>query len=118
MDLVGTCPKTFWKEWLEEGCCAGDPGYGLYSWNTRSRLAKKAEPFDRFYVVAHGRLRGYATILCVLDQTFGISDYFEIVRGSDAVSVTIQEPIPGFQGLRKRWWERDAEIPFPEWKKP
>jgi len=38
MDLVGTCPKTLWKEWLEEGDCAGEPPSGYsYCWNTRDR---------------------------------------------------------------------------------
>jgi len=23
-DLIGTCPKSFWEEWLAEGDCAGD----------------------------------------------------------------------------------------------
>lgn len=39
-----------------------------------------------------------------------------IVRKGNAVACTIDEPIPGFRGLRKRWWSRDIEKPFPNWK--
>lgn len=39
-----------------------------------------------------------------------------IVRKGGAVACTIDEPIPGFRGLRKRWWDRAIERPFPEWK--
>jgi hypothetical protein len=38
------------------------------------------------------------------------------VRKGNAVACTIDEPIPGFRGLRKRWWSRDIEKPFPNWK--
>ena len=115
MDLVGTCPKTFWEEWLEEGDCAGSPETGdLYGWFTMSRLVRKTEPTARFYVVAHGRLRGYSSVV----EVGRCWDEFEILRRGNAVAVTIPEPIPGFRGLRKRWWDRSDEIPFPDWKTP
>ena len=123
MDLVGTCPKTFWKEWLEEGDCAGEPETGhYYAWLSRHRLAHAlVRIFDheetyRFYVVAHGKLRGYA-IVEGLDITPVRKD-IKIIRKGQAVAVTIPEPIPGFRGLRKRWWDRDDEISFPDWRKP
>ena len=31
---------------------------------------------------------------------------------------TIDEPISGFRGLRKRWWDRSIERPFPDWRTP
>ena len=120
MDFVGTCPKTFWKEWLAEGDCAGDEHSGwAHHWITRSRLALKAKPGDRFYIVAHGRLRGYATVLVVRDHSTCSAEHtFSIVRGGGAVACTIDKPIPGFRGLRKRWWKREDEYPFENWRKP
>ena len=121
MDLVGTCPKSFWSKWLEEGDCAGDPASGYYYyWNTRSRLLV-ANPTligagDRFYVVAHNKLRGYAPVLTVIEADE--PGAFIIVRKGGAVAVTIPEKIRGFQGLRKPWWPRESEIPFPGWKTP
>jgi hypothetical protein len=108
-DLVGTCPKDFWREWIAEGDAAGNPYSGEeWGWYTSHSLKAMARPGDRFYVVAHGRLRGYAPILRV--------DRGCIVRGGGAVAVTIREPIPGFRGLRMRWWARDEEYPFPNWR--
>ena len=123
MDLVGTCPKTEWNEWLAEGGCAGDlPPANIYpcfvhEWATRSLIAKKIKPGDRFYVVSHGKLRGYAPVVRV-DESSWDDTFSGIIRGAGAAAVTIPTPIPGFQGLRKRWWDRADEIPFPEWKKP
>lgn len=115
-DLVGTCPKTEWEEWLREGDCAGDPVSGqTYYWVTRSPLAGQVAVGDRFYVVAHGRLRGWAPIVCVYDDGHGA---YSIIRKGGAVSCTIPEEIPGFRGLRYRWWDQEDEIPFPRWRTP
>jgi hypothetical protein len=32
--------------------------------------------------------------------------------------MTIPEYIRGFRGWRQRWWERESEIPFPDWQTP
>lgn len=113
-DLVGTCPKDFWAEWIAEGDAAGDPETGEeWGWYTRDRLALKTGPGDRFYVVAHGRLRGWAPVVWVSGDPLG---GWAIGRRGGAVACTIAEPIPGFRGLRKRWWPREAERPFPEWR--
>lgn len=115
MDLVGTCPKSFWTEWLAEGDCAGAPRTGhRWSWYTRSKTVRLIIPGDRFYIVAHGKLRGFAPVVAVYKGQFQNVIY----RESGAEAVTIPEPIPGFQGIRKRWWSRDIEVPFPEWKNP
>lgn len=109
MDLVGTCPKDFWGEWIAEGDAAGDPETGReYGWWTGHSLIRNIRPGDRFYVVAHGRLRGFAPVIRV--------DQGCIVRSGNAVAVTIDETIPGFRGLRERWWPRDDEQPFPNWR--
>ena len=41
-----------------------------------------------------------------------------ICRRGGAVACTIDEPIPGFRGLRKRWWRIEDERPFPDWRTP
>ncbi len=30
----------------------------------------------------------------------------------------LEEPIKGFRGFRYRWWKREDEQPFPEWRTP
>lgn len=122
-DLVGTCPKSFWLDWIAEGDAASDKVGVVYpsitgeewSWYTRHSLARSIQPGDRFYVVAHGKLRGYAPVTRV-----GLIDFhsYEICRRGYAVACTIPESIPGFRGLRLRWWDRSIEMPFPDWKVP
>jgi hypothetical protein len=116
-DLVGTCPKTFWEEWIAEGDAAGDPETGEeWGWYTAHHLASGIKPGDRFYVVAHGKLRGYALVTS-LSQTADREQWI-ICRRGGAIACTIPELIPGFRGLRLRWWKVEDEIPFPDWKKP
>lgn len=113
-DLVGTCPKDFWPEWIAEGDAAGLPESGEeWGWYTADRLARLIGPGDRFYVVAHGRLRGWAPVVRL--QTFHAYSY-AICRKGGAAACTIAESIPGFRGLRERWWSRDDELPFPSWQ--
>ena len=117
-DLVGTCPKDFWEEWIAEGDAASDKADIVFPsitgedwhWYTNHSLIRSIKPGDRFYVVAHGKLRGWAP---VTEVTAGA-----IVRRGGAVACTIPEPIPGFRGLRVRWWKREDEVPFPDWKRP
>lgn len=109
VDLVGTCPKSFWLKWIAEGDAAGDPPTGTeWGWFTEHRYRSLIKPGDRFYVVAWGRLRGYA----IVTKLWGGA----IVREAGAVACTIDEPIPGFRGLRQRWWDRAIEKPFPDWQ--
>lgn len=114
VDLVGTCPKDFWLEWIEEGDPAGTPESGEeWGWYTRHSFARLTAPGDRFYVVAWGRLRGYAPVTRVHD---GGSGAYVICRRGGAIACTIDKPIPGFRGLEKRWWSRDDEQPFANWQ--
>jgi hypothetical protein len=114
-DLVGTCPKDFWQEWIAEGDAAGDPESGQeYGWWTRHSMIRQIKPGDRFYVVAHGRLRGWAPVTRIHLAADGRGG--AIFRQGGAVAVTISEPVPGFRGLKKRWWDRADEFPFPEWR--
>lgn len=108
-DMVATCPKDFFEEWILEGDAAGSIDSGEeYGWFTNSPLIRLIQPGERFYVVAWGKLRGYAPVTRVTNGA--------ICRRGGAVAVTIPEPIPGFRGLRKRWWDRSIEVPFPDWK--
>lgn len=113
-DLVGTCPKNFWEEWIAEGDAAWEPYTGeTWAWFTKDKLAARIVPGNRFYVVAHGKLRGYAPVTNIKLLADG---RFAICRRGDAVACTIDQPIPGFRGLRMRWWDRESEKPFPNWK--
>lgn len=115
-DLVGTCPKGFWQEWIAEGDAAGEPESGReWGWYTRHPKAKSIQPGERFYVVAHGKLRGWAPVTRVEDNGHGA---YVICRRGGAVACTIDQAIPGFRGLRLRWWERAQEQPFEEWRQP
>ena len=108
VDLVVTCPKGEWAEWLQEGDCAGEPETGEeYGFYLGYRLAPIL-PGDRLYIVAHGRLRGWAPVTRVQPGV--------IFRRGGAVACTITEPIPGFRGWRYRWWHREIEQSFMDWK--
>jgi hypothetical protein len=115
-DLVGTCPKGFWEEWIAEGDAVGEPETGEdWHWYTRDPTALSAKPGDRFYIVAHGKLRGWAPVVRVDVQPGG---GWGIVRRGGAVACTVPFAIPGFRGLRRPWWKREQETPFAEWKRP
>jgi hypothetical protein len=115
VDLVGTCPKGFWPEWIAEGDAAGDPATGEeWGWWTQDRTARLIAPGDRFYVVAHGRLRGWAPVTRL--HVGADRRSWAICREGGAVACTIAEPIPGVRGLRTRWWPRELEQPFPDWR--
>lgn len=123
MDLVVTCAKTFWKEWIAEGDAAGDPPTGEeWGWYMSGRRPP-IEVGDRLYVVAWGRLRGWAPVTRLrwsspFTDTHGVRwpARGHIAREGGAVACTIPEAIPGFRSWRHVWWPREAEIPFPDWK--
>lgn len=140
-DLVVTCPKWFWKEWIAEGDAAGDPYTGEeWGWYTDGRQPPIG-PGDRLYVVAWNRLRGFAPVTALrglsflpahgaehgcgvwIDVSAGPCEAFGaparqwcICRRGDAQAITIPDEIPGFRGLRRVWWSRDLEVAFPDWK--
>jgi hypothetical protein len=125
-DIVVTLPKSFGlKKWIAEGDPAGEPWSGEHwGWFMGGNPPKKLEPGDRVYVVYDGHLIGYSPLLRIEDDLplfdTSVAAYgrggFALVRGGDAVAVTIDQRIRGFQGYRYRWWDRDQERPFPEWK--
>ncbi|WP_192252018.1 hypothetical protein [Mesorhizobium silamurunense] len=144
VDLVVTCPKSFWHEWIAEGDPAGSKWSGQeWGWYIRSRTRPPIEIGDRLYVVAHNRLRGYAPVTALrglsFDPKHGAKDsagvYTDVAeleaspprdpiqdwcicRCGDATAVTIPEALKGFQGWRYPVWQRAAEIPFPNWRVP
>lgn len=111
-DLVVTCPKNFFREWIAEGDAAGEPytgeEWGWFMGGSKPDIG----PGDRLYVVAWNLLRGYAPVTRLVQTERG----WCICRRGDAVAVSIPEPIKGFRGWRRRWWDRSLERPFPEWK--
>jgi hypothetical protein len=110
----------FWLDWIDEGDAAGDPYTGEeWGWFTRAPRAATIKPGDRFYVVAHGKLRGWAPVTRVAMPEGPQDDSgYCICRRGDAVACTVPFAIPGFRGLRVRWWDRAQELPFPDWKTP
>lgn len=114
-DIVVTVPKRLWEEWIAEGDLPGDVWSGdvFYSFYVSQRPAM--QPGDLVYIVAHGKLRGYAPLVRI-DRTYGYR--YALIRHGGAVAVTIPESIPGFRGFRYRWWNRSDEIAFDDWKTP
>ncbi len=112
-DLVVTVPKRLWWEWIAEGDAAGEPEtgeeWGFYLGRQRPQILRA----ERLYIVAWDRLRGYAPVTRVFQDAGG---GWCICRKGGAVAVTIDEPIRGFRGWRRVWWNRAAERPFPDWR--
>lgn len=123
MDVVVTVPKAQWREWLEEGDLAR--GQTPAAWDGENEYGfivparPRVSPGERCYIVAHGRVRGYAPVLAVekgAERFGGKPGMFAIVRQGDAVACTIPGTAVGFQGFRYRWWPRHIEIAFPDWQ--
>ena len=120
-DVVVTVPMGLWYDWLEEGDLAGEeeeePLYNSHFW-----IPSWSRPMislgERVYIVAHGKLRGYAPLTNIELRCVLRPERACLVRCGGAVAVTIPEPVRGFQGWRYRWWKREDEVPFPEWMVP
>lgn len=121
MDVVVTVPQRLWAEWLDEGCLPDDERSELMAefmvfhfW--LQHPLPDMRPGDRVYVVAHGRLRGYAPLVgieqrCRLRPSMGC-----LVRRGGSVAVTIDRPIRGFRGWRYVDWKRSEEHAFPDYR--
>lgn len=113
-DVVVTVPKAKWDEWIDEGDLPGgdETGdeYGFYLGGPKPDM----QPGDRVYIVAHGKLRGYAPLTRIVPWGSG----FALCRGGGAVACTIDAPIRGFRGWRYVWWDHADERPFPDWRTP
>lgn len=113
-DVVVTVPKGRWAEWLAEGDLPGEQAkFYSHFW---VRNLPDILPGERVYIVAHGRLRGYAPLVGVQVQCQLNRDRCCLMRRGGAVAVTIPEHITGFMGWRYRWWDRAIEAPFPDWQ--
>jgi hypothetical protein len=104
-DVVVTIPKSRWEEWLAEGDLPDTPWSGLESHYYFGGGQPSIQPGDLVYVVAHGKLRGYAPLV-------------EEVESEQGEWHTQPATIKGFRGWRYRWWERREEVPFPDWRTP
>lgn len=111
-DVVVTVPKDRWEEWITEGDLPGEEWNGTYEYAFYVPSRPPIDPGERVYIVAHGKLRGYAP-LAHLDP---VRSGYALIRYGGAVAVTIPEPIRGFRGWRARWWNREDEVPFPDWR--
>jgi hypothetical protein len=115
-DVVVTVPKGRWQEWIDEGDLPGDEA------QSESHFMLGAMPAisigERVYIVAHGKLRGYAPLEDTEDFCSLNVSRCCLIRTGGAVAVTIARPIPGFQGFRYRWWDRADERAFPDWMTP
>jgi hypothetical protein len=118
MDCVVTCPQSRWLDWLGEGDLPGDPPSDYeFHWMFGGPMPD-IRPGERVYIVAFGRLRGYAPLYYVEESCQLDRRRHCLVRLGGAQAVTIDEPIPGFRGWRYRFWNRDQELPFPDWRTP
>jgi hypothetical protein len=120
-DVVVTVPRRLWSEWLDEGSLPGEPDTGdtFHFW--LAGPLPDIQIGSRVYIVAHGRLRGYAPLVaierrCRLRPSVGC-----LVRRGGAVAVTVLQDgrpaeIRGFRGWKYRWWDYLDEVPYPNWK--
>lgn len=116
-DVVVTVPKGLWQEWLAEGDLPGDL---RDPWRSHFWIAKQPLPEcvvgDRVYIVAHGRLRGYAPLVGIETTCKLRPERACLMREGGAVAVSVSQPIRGFMGWKYRWWPLHDEFPFPEWQ--
>jgi hypothetical protein len=125
-DVVVTVPKDRWPEWLDEGDRANSDGEPAQWWGEMEygfivSRQPKIELGERVYIVAHGKLRGYAPLIAIergAERFGGDGGSIALIRRGGAVACTLATGIRGFQGWRYRWWDRAAELPFPEWAVP
>lgn len=125
MDVVVTVPKSFGLlNWIEEGDPAGSRWSGC-EWHFYLGTRKpNIQPGERVYVVCNNLVRGYAPLVYVDSHTDAMywdgpmQTRYALVRCGDAVAVTIPQQVKGFRGFRYRWWDREDEIPFPDWQNP
>lgn len=116
-DVVVTVPKSFGLQaWIEEGQLPGEPWDGAEEYHFYLGGPRPAmKPGERVYIVYNGKLRGYAPLVRIDDYD---NRGYGLVRRGGAVAVTILEPIIGFRGFKYRFWNRDIEVPFPDWMTP
>lgn len=114
-DLVVTVPPTKWAAWLASSDLVGQPESDReHTWLfDRGTQRPPIAEGDRLYVVSCRLLRGYAPVVRVEMR----DGRWAVVRRGGAVAVTLPEPVTGFPGWRMRWWDRSAELAFPDWQR-
>jgi hypothetical protein len=81
-DIVVTVPMARWEDWLDEGDLPGDEWDGVseYHWFARGPKPQIAAG-QRVYIVAHGKVRGYAPLVAIDSVVSGRKrDRFSVVR--------------------------------------
>jgi len=100
--------------WLSEGDLPGeDSQFFSHFWVPHTPAIL---PGERVYIVAHDRLRGYAPLIIVEDRCTLWPQRACLLRRGGAMAVTLPRAVRGFNGFRYRFWEREEEVPFPEWQ--
>jgi hypothetical protein len=119
-DVVVTVPKDLWGRWIDEGVLPGERCPAGTEFVFKVAGKPMVTPGERIYIVAHGKLRGYAPLVRVKTQRHpnGSSLVSFLVRRGGAIAVTIPMEIRGSQGYRYRFWQREDEVPFPDWRTP
>lgn len=118
-DVVVTCPQNLWASWLAEGDLPGTEAvYESHFWIPRLLGLPRIEPGERVYIVAWGKLRGYAPLVRMESRCELSPRHSCLVREGGAVAVTIPTPIRGFRGWMYRNWDRADEVPFMDWMVP
>jgi hypothetical protein len=113
MDVVVTVPKSFGLDaWIGEGDLPGEEWCGLVWHFYLGNGVPNIKPGENVYIVYNGKLRGYSPLIRIERTGRGCA----LVRHNGAVAMTIAEPIQGFRGFRYRWWDKQCEMPFPNWK--
>lgn len=113
-DCVVTVPQRLWAAWLAEGDLPGQPAeYESHFFIPRP--LPRVERGARVYIVAWGRLRGYAPLVRVEARCQLRPASACLVRADGAVACTLPTPIRGFQGWRYVWWDRADEVPCTDW---
>lgn len=122
------CQECFWEGQLGDwqghdqgrgrslGVEAGHAMNPVPEWHFWVPSRPTIEPGERVYVVSHGRLRGYAPLVRIEMARDGNRSYVGLVRHGGGTPLTLPHEVRGFQGWRYRWWEREAEIAFPDWQ--
>lgn len=117
-DVVVTVPAREWAGWIAEGDLPGEAARYVSHFLLPARMKPVIATGERVYIVAHGKLRGYAPLIGIEDRCQISHTRRCLMRGGGAEAVTIPNDIRGFQGFRYRWWLRESEAPFPDWQRP
>jgi hypothetical protein len=105
-DVVVTCPMDRWAGWIAEGQLPGQgwDGETDYHWFGRG-YRPNIVPGERVYIVAHGKLRGYAPLVATdIFVTGRARDEYSIFRWGlnedNMLAIIHKFPLP----LPEWWW--------------